>query len=65
MKELNIKIWHNKDEIYVKVGGNDYYYDLPFTEAEAVFRSIMKFYDYDPDYYFEGIEFEEDEEDEN
>jgi hypothetical protein len=64
MKELNIKIYHNKSEIYVKIGGNDYYYDLPCTETEAVIRSVMRFYGCNPDYILDGIGFEEDEDDE-
>lgn len=59
MKELKIQVKHDKNEFYIKVEGNDYYYDLPCTEQEAVIRSVMHFYGHDPDYCLDGIIFEE------
>lgn len=57
MKNLNIKIEINDDEIHVIIEGNDYYYDMPITEAEAVIRSVFKYYGYEADYYLEGCDF--------
>ena len=58
MVDFTIKIFTSSDEIHVTIGGNDYYYDKPITEAEAVIRSVFKFYECDPDYYLDGADFE-------
>ena len=59
MENINIRVANNTDEIHVVVGGNDYYYDKPVAEKEAVLRSVMKFYGVDPDYCLDGIDFDE------
>ena len=58
MVDFTIKIFTSSDEIHVTIGGNDYYYDKSITEAEAVIRSVFKFYEYNPDYYLDGTDFE-------
>ena len=58
-ENIEIKINDSNDEIYVKVNGNDYYYDKPFNKDEAVLRSVFKFLGYEPDYYLDGATFNE------